>query len=273
MSAKQNYLIKIFLSFLIASAIFLFLPEKVLAQVVINELLPNPTDGPDWVELYNSTGQDINLNNWILDDEGTTTNMVDIKEATISAKGFLVFEVGSRLNKSSDTIYLKDDHGSTIDEYQYTKDPGTGVSYGRMPDGGDWGICQVPTKGGANSCVVPTPTPEPEEVSEPTPTPTPLPTPLPTPTPTPTPTKKPTPTPTLIPTPTGEILGEEATPSAEEAPPTPEVLGETTKNPSNLLPKILIGTGTLLLLISGGFLLFPKIRGYNGKNEEIPPLG
>lgn len=91
--------------------------------------------------------------------------------------------------------------------------------------------------------------------------------------PTPTPTKKPTPSPTPIPTPTGEILSE-ATPLAEEASPSSEVLGETSRSPLNLLPKILIGTGILLLLISGAFLLLPKIRGYNkGEDEEIPKIG
>ena len=113
----------------------------------------------------------------------------------------------------------------------------------------------------------PTPTEELEDNSAPTPTPTPKP-------PTPTPTKKPTPTPTStpIPLPTGEILGEEATPSGQELTPSPEILGETTSNLSDILPKALIGVGILFLLTSGGFLLLPKIRMYNRKDGESQTL-
>jgi len=127
-----------------------------------------------------------------------------------------------------------------------------------------------------NVLPAPTPTPEPEETSEPESEDTPTPTPTPE-TPTPTPTKKPTPkpTPTLIPTPTGEILGEEATPAAEEATPTPMVLGEKTSNPVKFIPFVFIGLGSLLLLVSGGFILSPKLKmKYNhlrksGEGEKI----
>jgi len=116
----------------------------------------------------------------------------------------------------------------------------------------------------------PIPTEEPEEdsTSESTPTPTPSPTPKP---PTPTPTKKPTPTPKMTPTPTptpgGEVLGEEiATPSAT---PTEAQTQEEEKQKRNWLPFILIGSGFLLLFGSAGFLLIPKLRkGGIIKNDE-----
>lgn len=265
MPAHQNWSIKIFLSFLIASAIFLFSPRVVFAQVVINELLPNPTEGADWVELYNTTNQDINLDGWILDDEGTKTNMVEIKDVTISAYTFWLFEVGSRLNKSSDTIYLIDDKGLTVDEYQYTANPGTDTSLGRMPDGEDWGTCSEATPETENQCVLPTPTPTPSL----TPTPEP-----PTPTPTPTP-EPPTSTPTLSPTPTpkavevvglsfsGEILGEEeATPEAFypwEATAEGDVAQEATPSKRRILPYIFLGLG-LTFLAAAAFSLYTKLR-------------
>jgi hypothetical protein len=121
--------------------------------------------------------------------------------------------------------------------------------------------------------VQPTPTPESEPEETPEPTPTPTPTPIPTLILTPTPTKKPTPT--LIPTPTGEILGEEATPTPEEPTPTPTVLGEQTSNPVKFIPLVFIGLGSLLLLVSGGFILSPKLKmKYNhlrksGEGEKI----
>ncbi len=150
------------------TAIFLFSSKTTLAQVVINELIPNPNQGSDWVELYNSSNQGIDLDGWVLDDEGTKTNMVKIKEATISAYGFWVFEVGSRLNKSSDTVYLINHQGAIVDEYHYSANPGDGVSLGRNPDGGTWGVCHQPTPESENDCFFSPPNGEPPPSSEPT---------------------------------------------------------------------------------------------------------
>ena len=53
---------------LIIFIIFLFFvfPQKISAQVVINEFLPNHSSGVDWVELYSAT--DIDISGWILKD-------------------------------------------------------------------------------------------------------------------------------------------------------------------------------------------------------------
>lgn len=266
---------RLFLGFFIAfGAIFLFLPGRVLAQVVINELLPNPADGPDWIELYNTTNQDVDLGEWILDDEGTATNMVDIKEATISAQGFLVFAVGNRLNKSSDTIYLKDKQELTVDEYRYIEDPGSDISFGRMPDGGEWGLCQAPTKGGSNSCILPTPTPiptstpQPTSASGPSDTPTPIPNTPKLSTPTPTSTSHLTPTPKSTKkteaTLSGEVLGEESTPAAFypwEATEEAEASAEASPSGKNRwLSKVFLGLGFILLFAAAFYVWYTQLR-------------
>ncbi|MBU0618743.1 lamin tail domain-containing protein [Patescibacteria group bacterium] len=203
--------VKLFNPFLFL-IIFIF-PPACSAQVVINEYLPNPTDSSDWVELYNTTDQEVNLNGWVLDDE-TASNMLDINEATISAYGFKVFEVGSRLNKSTDTVFLINSDKQVIDEHGYFSNPGDDISLGRFPDGDAWGVCSEITPGLANQCVLPTPT------NTPTPTPTEEPEPTQMPTPIPTATSIPTPTPT--PTPTASQLGGQATPISIKTPtPTP----------------------------------------------------
>ncbi|MBI5465320.1 lamin tail domain-containing protein [Candidatus Gottesmanbacteria bacterium] len=279
MPAEQKFLIKIFLSFLIASAIFLFSPKVIFAQVVINEILPNPTSGNDWVELYNNSDQEVNISNWILDDEGTTTDMLKIPEGTtIGTKGFKSFYVSNRLNKSGDTIYLYlPDKTETIDSYKYTSNPGDDVSFGRFPDGSDtWGSCS-PTFETTNNCVVatPTPTPTPSPTPSPSPTPTPKPTSTPRPSPTSTPTKSLTSPSTISPSPTGQILatgislvlGETkigspsllATETASqmatvEAIPTQEA---TLSGWRKFFPKILLGFGALAILamIISAFLI------------------
>ncbi|MDZ4210000.1 MAG: lamin tail domain-containing protein, partial [Candidatus Curtissbacteria bacterium] len=204
---------------LTALILFLVYPKSALANIYINEFLPSPSSGQDWVELYNTDGESVNLEGWVLDDEGTSTNMFEIHDSTISAHGFLTFDVGTRLNKTEDTIYLKNKDSQEVDSYHYGTDLGDDVSFGRMPDGSNWGICQNLTKGASNSCTAATPTPAPTN------TPTPQlenPTPTPTTKPSPTPTKKPTPTPTLEPTPTQSeeqvfAQTEEVTPTATPA--------------------------------------------------------
>ena len=220
---------------------------------MINEVLPNPLEGDDWVELYNPTEEEVSLNGWELDDEGTATIMFPIKEATISAKGFLAFEVGSRLNKDGDTVYLKNNVETMVDEFGYDKDPGSGVSFGRTPDGGDWGICQQPTKGSTNQCLIPSPTPTATSIP-PTPVPTAAPTHTPpTSTPTLKPTATPTKVPTLSPTPTeemgGEILGEIGSLTTSPTPTTSESKTEAKSKSALILP-------VLAIIIGGSFIGF-----------------
>lgn len=267
----------VFILIIAFSAIFLFLPKTVFAQVVINEFLSNPSSGPDWVEIYNTSDQEVNLHGWILDDEGTTTNMFEINEATISAHGFASFDVGNRLNNGGDTIFLLNVESQKIDSHHYGQLEDD-TCEGRAPDGGSWGNCSFCTKGSPNDCSLPTPTP----THTPTPTPTPVsssdstPTSTPTPTPKliPTPTSPPTGEPTLTLTLMGEILGEEATPEAEGTP--SEIPPESNSRSINFqdyLPHIFIGLGGIFLAIAGGSALLPKIKKrYNRRQQKLPPL-
>lgn len=270
------------------SAIFLFLAEPIFGadDVVINEF--SSASNPEWIELYNPTENTISLDdvNLLLDDDPETSQKISFcageEIGDKSFKRIVRPEKSYWLANDGDAIFLKRED-DVIDAIFY----GTGQSLGapsdsqsasRNPDGGiDWIILDTPTlQGDIVSFECPTPTPEPTPTEEPEEEPTPTPTPE-TPTPTPTPTKKPTPkpTPTLIPTPTEEILGEEATPAAEEPTPTPMVLGEKTSNPVKFIPLVFIGLGSLLLLTSGGFILSPKLKmKYNhlrksGEGEKI----
>ncbi|MBU3957292.1 lamin tail domain-containing protein [Patescibacteria group bacterium] len=236
-------------------AIFLFNPQKIFAQVVINELLPNPTEGPDWVELYNTTNQDINLNDWILDDEGTKTDMVKIKEATMSAYGFWLFEVGSRLNKSSDTVYLINNQGTIVDEYDYSTNPGDGISFGRMPDGGEWGVCSEITPELENKCILPS------SPSDPSPSPSSSPTSSSAPSPSPTPSPKPIEVTgaTLL----GKILGEEVSPAGFypwEATEEGKSQEATESSRTKFISKLFLGLGLVFLVSSGVWIWYTQLR-------------
>jgi len=236
------------------------------SDIYISEFLPYPENSDEWVELYNDNDFEVILNGWYIDDienDGSSPKQIS---GTVSSKSYKQFFLLSNayLNNSGDDVRLL--NGSQDERDATSFETSTqGKSWSKDNDG-DW--CQRdPTPNASNpDCPV-----EGAAISSLTPTPTPLAG------GSPTPTKKPTPkpTPTLTPTPTGEILGEEATPAAEEPTPTPMVLGEKTSNPVKFIPFVFIGLGSLLLLTSGGFILSPKLKmKYNhlrksGEGEKI----
>lgn len=255
--------------FLIAlGAIFLFFPQKIFAQVMINEFLPTPSEGGDWVELYNPTAQEIDLKGWILDDQDTKTNMLTIEEATISAYGFWLFSVGNRLNKNGDTVFLFDDQGRLIDEHQYSFDPGENISFGRNPDGGTWGICYEPTPETENKCILPSPNPSSSEsddnsesAGETKPSPSPESSFL--------SGSSPQPRKIMGATLLGKVLGEEESSPAGFFPweGTEEENQTTTESGKNkFIPLLLISFGLIFLVASGTYLWYTQPVRKNEKN-------
>ncbi len=123
-----------------------------VGAVVITEFLVKPkavveTDG-EWVELYNTTTQTIDLNGWVLRDNGTNNHKINaVKGLYIPAKGYIllasnsdatknggtkpayVYPIGEfSLSNYSDNIIL-DWNATTIDKLQYISkqvDPQTG---------------------------------------------------------------------------------------------------------------------------------------------------
>jgi len=257
---------------LLVEFLFFLSPSIANAQVIINEFLPNHSSGDDWVELYSPI--DLDISGWILDDEGTATDMANIPAGTFigpSTSSFYTIDVGTRLNQDEDTVYLyTPSRGSVVDSRAYSGTPGTDVSIGRFPDGVTWGLC-TPTKNTSNSsCTFPTPSPTP------TPTPTSTPTLTPTSTPTKTPTPTPTKTPTPKPSPKEEIVLESQTSSNDQVlglkeqlkTPEPEE-EETPKKKFPVFPVILIIVGAGLMGFAG-YSLFKKMKteGYNNQSEE-----
>jgi len=158
-----------FLVFLGIVFVFSF-PKIVFARVVINEFSSN--SNPEWVEIYNQTGETVDLSGWKIIDASDTTLSLD---GCISSLGFRSFEKNSWLNNSGDTIYLKDNQDNILDQIAYGPDgiigiPLDGKSAGRDPDEvSNWVIFDSPTKKD-DVCVLPSPT------SSPTPLPTSTPT-------------------------------------------------------------------------------------------------
>lgn len=281
-------IVKIIKFIFIINLFFLALPigGQVRAAVVINEFLPNPegVDSNEWVELYNSDSNSIDLSDYFFDDDSDFTsdsgNSAKVAlTGLLSSQSTCYWELSTYLNNNGDTPTLFHTDGSVVDSYSYAE-PIEGKSYARIPDGGAWQTDQAPTKS-STRCVDLAPTPTPSPTSSPTPpptstpaatdTPTPAKTPTPTPTPTPklllTPTKKPTPTLALNAT-AGASLGAVLGATPEAASPTPAL---TAQGSRRLLPAAialaLVGLGLALL---AGVFIWKKRGAWVSKKDEQP---
>jgi hypothetical protein len=133
--------------------------------VTINEFMPAPVDGKEWIELYDGTGYAVDLANWTLAD-GTGKNFVTL-DGLIMPNGFKLIELdSSHLNNSGDLITLRDANKNIIDEVAYgdwNNDPDDapvgddGVAIARIGDGrdtnddaADFVLTATPTPGAAN---------------------------------------------------------------------------------------------------------------------------
>ena len=220
-------------AFLLLSSIFC---KSSFAALYVNEFSSGTPDS-DWVEIYNSDSNSVDLSLYILRD-ATVTNKLDLS-GSIGANGFATFEWSNRLNNSGDTIKLLLNTGeSLIDQVVYGEGglqaPQDTQTAGRNPDGSsNIVLLSSSTKNASNNTATPVPTATLTPTSSPTSTNTPTPTKSPTPTPTVKPTSTPTATLTPLPsstkTPTPKPTS--STPSPTEA----SVLGVSQKSNQSVL--------------------------------------
>lgn len=155
-------------------------PETALAAntIVINELLAHSHAGdPDWIELYNTTGQEINISGWFLTDDDSTPDMMrkyQIPDNTvISAGAYEVFiedesfgdptptgsNVSFGLSEAGETLYLYSGLNGEVTGFYQTQQKfdssETDISFGRFEkvelSGGYDFAGMLPTQGYANN--------------------------------------------------------------------------------------------------------------------------
>ena len=119
-------------------AYYLYQPEDYpfVAEhaVVINELLAHSHDAePDWIELYNQSGHDVDLTGWYLSDDGDNLRKYAISKGTIlPAGGYLVFREDSHFGvtgqEGSENIpFALSEHGESV--HLYYPDDGLFLEY------------------------------------------------------------------------------------------------------------------------------------------------
>lgn len=137
-----------------------------VSGVVVNEALPDPVGGDtegEFIELWNSTGQTVDLSGAKIDDEegGSAPYLIPngIMLASGSYRGFLYHETKVTLNNDGDTVRLLAPDGQVTHSLTYPKSPREGAAWARRGDGSaEWTM--TPTRGTANVFTpVPTATP------------------------------------------------------------------------------------------------------------------
>jgi hypothetical protein len=143
--------------------------EHVSSSVVINELMTgNETtiksdygNYTDWIELYNTADNTIDISGMFLTDNITTYRWQFPSNTSIQAHGYLLvwadgnFRLGGlhtnfKLDSDGETIALFATDGSLVDSISFDRQV-QDVSYGRTLDGGsNWDYLIDPTPGEAN---------------------------------------------------------------------------------------------------------------------------
>ncbi|MBN1263491.1 MAG: PEGA domain-containing protein [Candidatus Pacebacteria bacterium] len=181
--------------------IFLFssFPQIVSGQLVMSEFSPLSSEA-DWVEIYNSGEEPVNLGEYFLIDAAGNQN--NFPACDLCSRGFFSLDWNNRLNNSGDRIILKKGE-LEIDCVAYNSGPfcrdreidlpdlNEEFPYGarNFDDSGEWVRSDRADKAGNSDCQLlpsPNPSPLPTTTAAPTPTIAPVATlPLPTPSPVP----------------------------------------------------------------------------------------
>ncbi|MBU2542114.1 lamin tail domain-containing protein [Patescibacteria group bacterium] len=123
-------------------------------ELKINEFVPNPSSGNEWIEIYNPTTSSVDLAGWKLFD---AVGEIATPTSTIDGLGFFVVELSSsKLNNTGgDSVILKDSNDTIIDSISYVNVT-KGNSIARSVDGaGSFAETTSPTYGLANQITAP----------------------------------------------------------------------------------------------------------------------
>jgi beta-lactamase superfamily II metal-dependent hydrolase len=128
--------------------------QATAGQVLINEVLPSPSNVTEWVELYNTTASTINIGYCYIDDMAGGSFAYQIPASTlIPSHGFWTLDRTSYFNNAGDEVrFLKEDASTLLDSFTYGN-TGSNLSWHRFPDGGSWALSPTAstTKGQSNT--------------------------------------------------------------------------------------------------------------------------
>lgn len=147
------------------------IPQSVVAQLVINEICASNNtiindefgNSSDWIELYNNTDADINLEGYFLSDDNDEPQKWTFPNISIAAQSYLLIfasdedvwaddvHTNFKLSASGESVSLSRPSGELIDRIRYPEFP-SDLSYGRLPNGsGEWMVLSTPSPQNDNS--------------------------------------------------------------------------------------------------------------------------
>jgi cysteine-rich repeat protein len=124
--------------------------------VVINEAVHRtPDNTPDWVELYNTSDETIDLSGWTLTDDSPATNFYVFPAGTTLAPDAYLLITRSTFGfglSADDAVMLFNPEGGRVDFADWVEgDAPEGSSFGRFPNGtGPFQTLPTPTPGAAH---------------------------------------------------------------------------------------------------------------------------
>ena len=122
-------------------------------SIIINEIMSDPSDGVEWIELFNPGTENIDLTNWSITD---ATDKATILSGVIEAQSYFIVEAPKgRLNNDGDEVNLFDPSGALINAMSYgtadLKSPSKGQSLSLVNN--TW-TETVPTVAAANQEII-----------------------------------------------------------------------------------------------------------------------
>ena len=126
--------------------------------MVINEVVPDPATGTDWVELVNIGDQDADLTGWTMTDDDPTHVFTFMAGTKVAPNAYLVLEQNATdsfifgLGKSGDQVNVYDAQATLVDNATWgALQADAPTSWGRLPSGsGSFQTLATPTKGAPN---------------------------------------------------------------------------------------------------------------------------
>ncbi len=142
-----------------------------LGKLFINEVVPSNATGctdivgefDDWIELYNSGGDEISLGGFTITDDFTMPTKVTLPpDLKVPAHGYLMLwaddqiqgldHVAFKLNALGEAVTLFTAAGEMLDTFGWSSSVAD-QSFARVPDGsGAFAPCAAPTCGASNRC-------------------------------------------------------------------------------------------------------------------------
>lgn len=137
-------------------------PEEGSSPIVMNEVMS--TGAPDWIELYNTSSEAVDITGFTISDSGA--DYVFETGTAISANGYLVIlcdkgntvdpdgtiHTNFKISSGGESLSLKDSEAKLIDEVDVPA-MDDGLTWGRESDGADTWVNMSPTPGAPNSTV------------------------------------------------------------------------------------------------------------------------